>query len=297
MPLLVLVFSTFAFGMDKEQKQSKKELRVIATEEKARSRIEKLFPQDYTSPTFLADLDVFFNKVDLRTLRSDLKGADTIFCSLLFHQGQGELKAKAQDRFDKQEELYQLIVAKDISKIDSEFSQLLSTGATLDFTYGCSVSPEQPCLLMVQVLYFKDNNSLKKIEYLQSKGADVKCVGHTGSTLLMLAMSSAKDTCDLIRYLLKQGVDINKKNNDGCTALGTGMNYARACIEANLVKKLEICLKRVDLLLKKGAVISLKDKYGRCFFDDLAECIKFDASGDGNFIKYASEYPNLKIFL
>ncbi|MDP6433759.1 MAG: ankyrin repeat domain-containing protein, partial [Candidatus Scalindua sp.] len=67
-----------------------------------------------------------------------------------------------------------------------------------------------------------------------------------GNTALMFSVSLAKP--DIIKALLKAGVDVNVRNKKGNTALIIAAWHGRI----NMVK----------LLLAKGVDINVKDKYG-----------------------------------
>ncbi len=76
---------------------------------------------------------------------------------------------------------------------------------------------------------------------------DNGAVIHTDDNLLLAAVDNKK--YDLVKILLKQGIDINKANNKGQTALMNAVQW----MDADMVR----------ILLTAGANISEKDKMGR----------------------------------
>ena len=104
-------------------------------------------------------------------------------------------------------------------------------------------------------LTFEDNAKKKAMEihqYLLNKGADKK------KNALVVAVT--KNNYDLVQILLKNGADVNQKNEKGITAI------MAACYSENYEEEPGINTRKqyriIRVLIEKGADISLKDNKG-----------------------------------
>ena len=102
------------------------------------------------------------------------------------------------------------------------------------------------------IYYFGQQDCNKMIKYLLNKGAD------PDKNALVVAVT--KNNYDLVQILLKNGADVNQKNEKGITAI------MAACYSENYEEEPGINTRKqyriIRLLIEKGADISLKDNKG-----------------------------------
>lgn len=117
---------------------------------------------------------------------------------------------------------------------------------------GANLNKEGHELLSEYIYYFGQQDSNKMIKYLLNKGAD------PDKNALVVAVT--KNNYDLVQILLKNGADVNQKNEKGITAI------MAACYSENYEEEPGINTRKqyriIRLLIEKGADISLKDNKG-----------------------------------
>ncbi|MEH0153509.1 ankyrin repeat domain-containing protein [Limibacter armeniacum] len=126
----------------------------------------------------------------------------------------------------------------------------------------------------------RSSNPLSVFEYLEKKGLQANVVTKEGETPLHLLAGKAKDT-DVIRYFIGKGVDVNKQDKDGNTALINAAGRNNLKVVSFIVEKSkdinasnkdgETALTNavkgnkgevVSYLISKGAEVNHKDKEG-----------------------------------
>ena len=117
---------------------------------------------------------------------------------------------------------------------------------------GANLNKEGHELLSEYIYYFGQQDCNKMIKYLLNKGAD------PDKNALVVAVT--KNNYDLVQILLKNGADVNQKNEKGITAI------MAACYSENYEEEPGINTRKqyriIRLLIEKGADISLKDNKG-----------------------------------
>ncbi len=96
-----------------------------------------------------------------------------------------------------------------------------------------------------------EEGDFEMFKYLLKKGVDVNVKNDDGSTALMVA--SLYGNLEMVKYLIENGADINAKDNDGSTALIYASKWAN--------------LEEVEYLVKNGADINIKDIEGKTALD------------------------------
>ena len=154
------------------------------------------------------------------------------------------------------------IVYDTYGKFDAELSQnpiFLQLTDRLDFDYGCMID-------LTQYINCKNENgsttlilSLKKRNFIYSRL--YKSVQEYNKTEINKEKYANELFIDHIKYLIKNGADVNACDNDGKTPL----MYA---VEANDTDS-------VKLLTDSGADISLRQKNGKCALD-IARKLKYN---------------------
>ena len=86
--------------------------------------------------------------------------------------------------------------------------------------------------------------------YLISKGADLESCDKIGYTPLHAAVSAKKN--EIVKELLKNGVNVNCKDNNG---------------NSPLLHASHLSVDIIELLLEYGADPTLKNKFGSCAYD------------------------------
>ena len=152
-----------------------------------------------------------------------------------------------------------LVMGADINAKDEEQNTALIYAAkrgTVDtiqalLDKGCSFTQEEKNNALVEsVHWFLGNlnderlNSMSRINFFLSAGADVEAQDRTGSTALMYA--AEKNRLDLMQLFIDKGADVNAKDRAGKTALmrSAGLQPAR-------------------ILLERGADVNGRDNDGR----------------------------------
>lgn len=124
--------------------------------------------------------------------------------------------------------------------------------ARIKVLFGANLNKEGHELLSEYIYYFGQQDSNKMIKYLLNKGAD------PDKNALVVAVT--KNNYDLVQILLKNGADVNQKNEKGITAI------MAACYSENYEEEPGINTRKqyriIRLLIEKGADISLKDNKG-----------------------------------
>ena len=108
------------------------------------------------------------------------------------------------------------------------------------------------------LMYACRNGEPEMIQMLLDAKADLYVQDNSGETALTTACSNPRGNRDVITALITAGAELDKRNNNGMTAL---MYLARNGY-TGLMK----------LLIKDGADMNIKDAQGRTAFDILWEC-------------------------
>lgn len=117
---------------------------------------------------------------------------------------------------------------------------------------GANLNEEGHEFLPEYIYYFGEQDCNDMIKYLLNKGAN------PNKNALIVAVT--KNNYNLVELLLKNGTDVNQKNEKGITPV------MAACYSEDYEEEPKISQKKqyriVKLLIKKGADINLKDKKG-----------------------------------
>lgn len=288
--------------MDNAEKPKKtglsieKELALIEKREECGIMLEKLFRSEYTDPNFVKEVPVFLKTI---TSKSKANKADELLCNSCIKRGGEILRQKAKDRFDKQMKLKSLIFQDDISDIDSEFSQLLSTGATLDFTYEEEGIRNEGSLLLSITGY---PCILNHVQYLHKKGAHINVSNSLGRTPLMVAaQNEGRGSDQVLKYFIKKGAMVNQKDVCGNTPLICLINSFVFAIKYDSLndsygKEYKEYLNKIDLLLRAGASLKICNQEGVNAFDLIKDCINMDDRYAKKFAKFVCEHEILSSF-
>lgn len=91
----------------------------------------------------------------------------------------------------------------------------------------------------------------------------------------MLAIESSIkgsiEDSNIVKLLIEKGADVNKKNNDGKTALMFAVKYSHSNI--------------VNLLIKKNVNLDIEDRFGRTVYSYIIFANKVQTSNNINLIK------------
>lgn len=99
-------------------------------------------------------------------------------------------------------------------------------------------------------------DNVPAIEFLVKKGADIKEIDKDGNTLLHIA--APRGALDAVKYLLKNGLDVNKENNRRDTALARAINRYETMKILNHVAQSETMKAIIEQLYLFGADVSKK---------------------------------------
>lgn len=104
--------------------------------------------------------------------------------------------------------------------------------------------------------------SLKMIQYLVEKGAPVNAKTKYGKSVLMYSTRTLN--YKIVQYLIQKGASVKMKDSDGNTALMLAIDALNqlSLQDVENSKKYDQYLMVIDVLLKNGADIHMKDKKG-----------------------------------
>ena len=89
-------------------------------------------------------------------------------------------------------------------------------------------------------------NEVKKVQQLINNGIDINKKDKFGYSAIHIAM--VKNLPDMVKILIDSGINLNLQNNEGITGLHCAAIYNNFSL--------------ADLLLRHGADLSIEDKYG-----------------------------------
>ena len=157
--------------------------------------------------------------------------------------------------------------SKKIRETGAEMADKISVVKTADKIPDniLELTPKQ--LLEQKFIYGINDIDFKVVvEKCVKEGVDVNLKRHDGCTALMTAACNSRTagTENTVQMLLDAGADTNLKRNDGCTALMMAALYSRTTSTENTVQ----------MLLDAGADVNLKSNYYRT---PLMEAAKYSA--------------------
>jgi len=138
--------------------------------------------------------------------------------------------------------------------------------------------------ILSYLIHSKNRNMVTFFKILVKYGADVKAIDSNGNTLIHDAICRIddEDLIDIITILLEQGVDINRKNNEGFTCIqyartyksvkflidhGAKFDYLHFNPVINIIKRgfggNNIDKETVTYLINKGVDVNRPDRFGR----------------------------------
>ena len=156
-----------------------------------------------------------------------------------------------------------VLLGANVNKIDSKNKTTPLETALMSMSYpdrfikmlvknGANLNEEGHEFLPEYIYYFGEQDCNDMIKYLLNKGAN------PNKNALIVAVT--KNNYNLVELLLKNGTDVNQKNEKGITPV------MAACYSEDYEEEPKISQKKqyriVKLLIKKGADINLKDKKG-----------------------------------
>lgn len=113
---------------------------------------------------------------------------------------------------------------------------------------------------------FAANTSMEILDYFISRKVDLTLTGYNGTNVL-LEMYIRKENLPILKKLIDSGVDLNHRDNDGCTYLynlirNYGDKSKRDGKSGEIAvepEQFELSLQFIELLLKNGADIHVKN--------------------------------------
>ncbi len=114
---------------------------------------------------------------------------------------------------------------------------------------------------------FQGKNIEEKLDLFLSKEVDLSITGHNGKNALGCLYVYERDL-PILEKLVKAGIDVNHRDNDGCTKLyhlvrdfGDKSEMGDDGEVKRKPEYFELALKFIDLLLKNGADPDIKNNY------------------------------------